>query len=197
MKNLVMMLVVLLALVACSREQSRPEQVGGKGGAALEPDAPQQGEDGESGRPAIGDAMPDFEAVYLDGKKFTVGDQKGKVVLLNLWATWCGPCRFEIPELIKLQNAHKSDRFDVIGVSVDDATEEKGKKEVADFVGEKKINYPIVLDPDGKLAEILRTSVIPTSVLVDRKGRVVWYHVGIVRADEPALQAALKAALGS
>jgi thiol-disulfide isomerase/thioredoxin len=192
MRNLPLIVVAVaaLALFACRKEADAPP-AGSGGNEASSPSA--EAGDGE-GRPSVGEAMPEFEARYLDGKSFRVSDQKGRVVLLNIWATWCGPCRYEIPELKKLQQEHGSSSFDVVGVSVDDAEQ---KAEVSNFAKSQKINYPIVLDPAGKLAEMFETSVIPTSALIDRKGRIVWYHIGIVRSGDPDLQKALKRALDS
>lgn len=141
--------------------------------------------------PPAGPPMPAYEAQWLDGKPFDVASERGNVILLNLWATWCGPCRFEIPELGNLHAKYASRGFKVIGVSVD----EGGAKDVQPFVDEQHIRYPIVIDPTGKLAAILNTTVIPTSVLVDRDGSIVWRHIGPVDMKDATLTKALDAAL--
>ena len=143
--------------------------------------------------PDVGMPMPEFKAQWLDGSSFDLASQKGSVVLLNIWATWCGPCRFEIPELDKLHRSYSGRGFKVIGVSVD----EGGAKDVKPFVAEQKISYPIVLDPEGKLATIEQTESIPTSILIDRGGKVVWRHVGPVSTSDPLLRRALEAALNA
>ena len=131
---------------------------------------------------AVGDVMPDYAAQYLDGKPFSLASEKGNVVLVNLWATWCYPCRMEIPELEKI-HAHYRDRgFKVIGVSLD----ETGAGDVKKFVDDQKITYPIVLDAEGKLATILQTTVLPTSFIVDRSGKIVWRQVGALMPNEVA-----------
>jgi thiol-disulfide isomerase/thioredoxin len=140
---------------------------------------------------AGGPPMPPYKAQWLDGKPFDLAGEKGNVVLLNVWATWCGPCRFEIPDLGKLHAHYASRGFKVIGVSVD----EGGAKDVTPFVADQKIVYPIAIDPEGKLATILKADVIPTSVLVDRAGGVVWKHFGIVDTKDPAFMKALESAL--
>ena len=123
----------------------------------------------------VGDVMPAYAAMYLDGKPFDLAsEKKEKVLLLNVWATWCGPCRFEIPQLQAMQEKYGSRGFKVVGVSVD----ETGADSVKQFVRDEKISYPIALDPDGKLANVLQTTVLPTSVIVDRSGRIVWRRVG-------------------
>ena len=85
--------------------------------------------------------MPAYSTETLDGKHFDVAAERGNVVLLNLWATWCVPCRYEIPELQALHNRYASRGFKVIGVSLD----ESGADTVKQFVSEEKITYPIAL----------------------------------------------------
>src|SRR5205085_5026245 len=117
--------------------------------------------------------------------------QKGSVVLVNVWATWCNPCRFEIPELQKMYEANARRGFKVIGVSVDEGEAAEVKK----FVQEQKMTYPIVLDPDGRVANLLSTTVLPTTVLLDRRGKIVWREIGAIPPNEPTLKKALDAAL--
>jgi peroxiredoxin len=140
----------------------------------------------------VGDLMPAYTAKTLDGTPFDLASQKGSVVLVNVWATWCGPCRFEIPELQKMYDQYGQRGFKVVGVSVD----EGDAKDVKQFVDEQKMTYPVVLDPDGHIANVLQTTVLPTSVLIDRHGRIVWREVGAIPAGEPTLKKALDAALG-
>ena len=138
----------------------------------------------------VGATMPEYSAMNLDGSKFELASRRDKVVLLNVWATWCGPCRFEIPELQRIHDANASRGFEVIGVSVD----ESGVESVKQFIDEHKMRYPVTLDPQGKLATLLQTSVLPTSVLVDRNGRIVWKKYGaILENDEELAQAIAKA----
>ena len=120
---------------------------------------------------------------------FDVEAEHGNVVFLNLWATWCGPCRFEIPELQKLQAQYASQGFKVVGVSLD----ESGKEAVQQFVTEHVMTYPIALDPEGKLANVFQTTVIPTSVLIDRKGNIVWKKYGMISVDDELKHALEKA----
>jgi cytochrome c biogenesis protein CcmG/thiol:disulfide interchange protein DsbE len=138
-----------------------------------------------------GAAMPEYSALNLDGSKFELASKRDKVVLLNLWATWCGPCRYEIPELQRMHDKYGSRGFEVVGVSVD----ESGIESVRQFVGENKMTYPIAIDPQGKLANILETSVLPTSVLVGRDGRVLWKKVGAILENDDELKSAIEKAL--
>lgn len=140
----------------------------------------------------VGQMMPKYAADLLGGGTFDVEKERGTVVLLNVWATWCGPCRYEIPELEALHKQYASQRFKVVGVSID----ESGAESVRQFVtGTKGMTYPIALDPEGKLATIFETTVIPTTVLIDRSGKIVWKRLGAIEARDETLVKALSAAL--
>jgi cytochrome c-type biogenesis protein len=139
----------------------------------------------------VGQAMPAYTTDMLDGKKFDITAERGNVVFLNLWATWCGPCRSEIPELESLHQKYASRGFKVVGVSLDDT----GVGGVKQFVSQHSMTYPIAYDPDGKLAAIFQSSVLPTSVIVDRSGQIVWKQFGAVSMDDPSLKNALAKAL--
>ena len=135
--------------------------------------------------------MPAYSAKYLDGAKLDLAAEHGHVVLLNLWATWCGPCRHEIPELQSLHDKYAPKGFKVIGVSLD----ESGADAVKEFAAALKMTYPIAIDPEGRLSTVLQTSVVPTSVLIDRNGRIVWKRFGLVSTSDETLTSALQQAL--
>ena len=171
-------LTVLLLLAACTREQHSSAAP-----AAEEPSGP---------RTEVGDTMPPYKAVALDGKPFDLAREKGSVVLLNVWATWCGPCRFETPELESLHQKYSGKGFKVIGVSVDDT----GAAGVQQFVKENKITYPVAIDAEGHISDVLHTTVLPTSVIIGRDGRILWRKVGAVMPNEvAAVEAVLRTAL--
>src|SRR5579859_470505 len=120
------------------------------------------------------DPAPDFKLKELAGKDLTLEGSRGKVVLLNFWATWCGPCREEIPELIALQNRYK-DRLQIIGLVVDDDDETEIRKVIAS----EGINYPVALaDPDTRYA-YGGIAALPTVFVINTEGRVVQKHVGL------------------
>lgn len=180
MKLRVWLLVALVAVGGCAKNSEKPAQGEGqpKQPAAVGTD--------------VGSSMPAYRATALDGTPFDLAKERGNVVFLNLWATWCGPCRYEIPELQKLHDSYSSKGFKVVGVSVDE-----GKiDEVRQFVIDQKMTYPVAHDPEGKLATLLETTVLPTSVIVDRKGKVVWKHFGIVSMTDQEMTKALETALG-
>jgi cytochrome c biogenesis protein CcmG/thiol:disulfide interchange protein DsbE len=138
-----------------------------------------------------GATMPDYSAMNLDGTTFELASRRDKVVLLNLWATWCGPCRYEIPELQRIHDTYLSRGFEVVGVSVD----ESGVESVKQFVAENTMKYPVVLDPQGKLATVLQTSVLPTSILIGRDGKIVWKKYGAILENDEELKTAIEKAL--
>jgi thiol-disulfide isomerase/thioredoxin len=119
------------------------------------------------------DPAPDFKLVGLDGKPVMLADSKGKVILLNFWATWCGPCRAEIPDLIELQNKYK-DRLQILGLVVDDDPDAIKK-----FVGKFHLNYPVALATDDLRLEYGGIPALPTSFVLDAEGRVVQKHEGL------------------
>lgn len=145
-------------------------------------------------RTEVGDTMPGYSAQYLDGKPFVLSSEAGKVVFVNVWATWCGPCRMEIPELQELHDKYSSRGFNVVGVSIDDT----GVEDVRKFVDQQKIGYPIVIDAEGKLANILQTTVLPTSVILDRNGKIIWRQVGaLMPNDVPGVEATIEKAIAN
>lgn len=189
MKKALLVLLAAAAVMACSRESRKPalgysDKPARQAKRAEEPPAAAPTE--------VGNAMPPYQATMLDGSAFDLAASRGKnVVLLNVWATWCGPCRFEIPELEKMHAKYASRGFQVVGVSVD----ENGAEAVKPFVEEQKVGYPMVLDPSQKITNVLQTTVLPTSVLIDRSGTIVWRRVGALMGPDAALDAALEKAL--
>src|SRR5581483_2653059 len=124
---------------------------------------------------------PDFVLSDLNGKRLTLAEYKGKVVLLNFWATWCDPCRREIPRFIELQKEYGGRGLQVVGISLDDDA-----KAVPPFYREYKMNYPVAVG-DAKLAESFGNILgLPVNFLVDRDGRIAARHLG--EADIPQLE---------
>jgi thiol-disulfide isomerase/thioredoxin len=120
------------------------------------------------------DTAPDFKLDDLDGKPLTLSAAHGKVILLNFWATWCGPCRAEIPDLIELQTKYK-DRLQIIGISVDDDDADAVKK----VVTQTGINYPVAMASPEVRMQYGGIVALPTSFVLDTEGRVVQKHEGL------------------
>ena len=120
------------------------------------------------------DPAPDFKLTGLDGKPVTLAASKGKVILLNFWATWCGPCRAEIPDLVELQNKYK-DRLQILGLVVDDDDLDAIKS----FVSEFGINYPVAVATTEIRLHYGGIPALPTSFVLDSEGRIVQKHEGL------------------
>jgi thiol-disulfide isomerase/thioredoxin len=118
--------------------------------------------------------VPAFTAPTLDGRVISSADWNGKVVLLNFWATWCGPCRLEIPELVALQKKYQGS-FQVIGLSVDDGPPNQVKK----FADQFQVNYPLAVASLALQKEFGGVVALPTSFIINRDGGVVQKHVGL------------------
>src|ERR1700722_9517582 len=120
------------------------------------------------------DQAPDFKVDDLDGKPLSLSASRGKVILLNFWATWCGPCRAEIPDLIELQKKY-GDHLQIIGLDVDDDDSAEVKK----FVEKNGINYPVGMATNEIRVLYGGVAALPTSFVLDDQGRVVQKHEGL------------------
>jgi thiol-disulfide isomerase/thioredoxin len=120
---------------------------------------------------------PAMSLTDLDGQSVSMTDLRGKVVLLNFWATWCGPCREEIPMLVALQD-HYRDYLVIVGLSVD----ERPAEDVKAFATQFKVNYPIAMAPRDLQEAFGGVSAVPSTFVVDPEGRIVQRHLGILQA---------------
>jgi thiol-disulfide isomerase/thioredoxin len=132
---------------------------------------------------------PDLTLKDLDGKDVSLESLKGKVVLVNFWATWCEPCKMEIPELIELQQEYGPKGFTVLGIAMDD----EGRSAVAPFVqkekfdtdnGKSTMNYPIVIGNDAAGDKFGGLLGYPTSILLSRDGKQVKHITGLITRDD-------------
>jgi peroxiredoxin len=119
---------------------------------------------------------PEFSLQDADGRTVQLSDYRGKVVLLNFWATWCGPCKVEIPWFVEFERKHKDRGFAVVGVSMD----EDGWQAVKPFVSELGINYRILLGSDSIAQLYGGVDSLPTTFVIDREGRIAAVHIGLV-----------------
>ncbi len=133
----------------------------------------------ESLQPAPAFTLPD-----INEKKVSLSDFKGKVVLLNFWATWCGPCRAEMPSLNRLYAAFKNDGFVALAVSIDPS-----EKPVKSFVSEKGLAFPVLMDPEKEAYfDLYAVFALPTSYLIDRNGIIVEKIMGDREWDSPDMK---------
>ena len=141
---------------------------------------------------SIGELAPAYSATVLEGGTAAIADYRGQVVLLNVWATWCHPCREEIPYLQSLHDAHAARGLAIIGVSVDAAGSEGTIREFRTDFG---MTYPIWLDPEEKVQSLFLALGVPASYLIDREGTLRWKHLGTVRATDTTFTRVLREAL--
>jgi cytochrome c biogenesis protein CcmG/thiol:disulfide interchange protein DsbE len=123
---------------------------------------------------------PDFSLRDVDGKVVRLSDFKGKVVLLDFWATWCGPCKIEIPWFTEFERKHKDKGFAVIGVSMD----EEGWDVVRPFLAHMNVNYRVVIGNDTTAQAYGGIDALPTTFLIDREGRIAATHVGLTSKND-------------
>jgi cytochrome c biogenesis protein CcmG/thiol:disulfide interchange protein DsbE len=115
----------------------------------------------QEGKPA-----PDFTFPDLDGRQVSLSDFTGKVVLVNIWATWCPPCRDEMPSMQKLYERFKGEHFEILAVSID----ADGREAVAPFMQQMNLTFPALLDPEEKIRSLYAITGVPESFIIDRNG---------------------------
>jgi peroxiredoxin len=125
--------------------------------------------------PQVGSPMSDFTLSDLSGKQVRLSDFRGRPVLINAWATWCPPCRAEMPDLYKLYQDHQQDGFVVLAINSGE-----GSKQVKDFIQQSGFMFPVLLDPDNTLLDALGIRNLPTSIVVGQDGIVRAMHVGML-----------------
>jgi thiol-disulfide isomerase/thioredoxin len=158
MKKLIPVILLLAVALfpACSKEKSPAKSKAGSVSKAVE-----------------GGAAPDFTVKDLDGKEVTLSSLKGSVVLVNFWATWCPPCKEEIPSMIKLNQAMAGKAFRMLAISID----EGGKEAIDNFFKGNK-DLPVYLDTDAKAAQTYGTTGVPETFIVDKQGVIQKKIVG-------------------
>jgi cytochrome c biogenesis protein CcmG/thiol:disulfide interchange protein DsbE len=140
--------------------------------------------------PLKGKPAPAFALEDLNGKKVSLASYKGKAVLINFWATWCGPCKIETPWLVELRNQYAAQGFEILGVSTDDIDRDDSeklsdeKKEIARSAQQMHIPYPVLIDGASVSAPYGGLDEMPTSFFVDRNGKVVAAQLGLTSKDD-------------
>ena len=178
---IVVVILVVTGMLIAGRHMART------GGSAASPIP--------AGNNIKGAAAPNFELTTLDGKKLRLSDLRGKAVLLNFWATWCGPCKIEIPWLEDLQKQYAPQGLQIVGISMDDDPPAK----VAKFAQEEGINYTVVMGND-KVADLYGgVDGLPETFYIGRDGKIVSRVMGLIghKEIEENIQSALKQGQGS
>jgi thiol-disulfide isomerase/thioredoxin len=122
-----------------------------------------------------GKTAPDFTLETLDGKRVQLSSYKGQAVLLNFWATWCGPCKIEMPWFVELQKEYGPQGLQIVGVAMDDAS----RDEIGKFVKEMGVNYTILLGKEAVGQDYGGVNVLPTTFFIDRDGKIVAREFGL------------------
>ena len=148
----------------------------------------------DDGRVEVGAPAPVYRAVSLAGDSVSLAGLRGKTVLLNVWATWCHPCRDEIPELREIHARYRARGLELIGVSVD---ADGSDNAIRDFMKEFAMTYPIWRDPEERVSARFLVVGVPATFLIDRQGVLRYKRTGPVQPNDPALTAAIEQALGS
>ncbi len=152
--RLILITFCACAVVGCSGDEGKPQDM--------------------AEEPADAAKAPDFSLPDLQGEKVDFSDFEGKVVLVDFWATWCGPCKLEIPHLVDLYEQYKDRDFVVLGIALD----RPGAEIVEPFVRENNVTYPVVIGNPEIAFAFGGLTAIPTAFLVDRSGRIVKKYVG-------------------
>jgi peroxiredoxin len=151
------------------------------GNAAATTASPDENSPSAQGLPDFLDKpAPAFTLKTVDGKTVSLADYKGKAVLLNFWATWCGPCKLEMPWLIDMQKKYASQGFTVLGISEDDGS----TKEVSDFTAKMGVDYPVLMYDDQMNKAYGGIDYLPTSYYIDRDGKVIVESGGLISESE-------------
>jgi thiol-disulfide isomerase/thioredoxin len=157
---LVFVAIVVALLLFIGFRAARHPGAPGSASASLDP----------KGQPA-----PDFTLDALDGKAVTLSGYHGQAVLLNFWATWCGPCKVEMPWFVELQKEYGPQGLQIVGVAMDDAS----KEDIEKFVKEMGVNYPILVGKESVGDQYGGVNVLPTTFFIDRDGKIVAREFGL------------------
>lgn len=138
----------------------------------------------------VGDLAPNFTLKSATGTNLRLSEFRGEVVMINFWATWCGPCRQEMPLLEKLYSRYRDVGFALLGVNID------GKSTTAKAMAKRlKVNYPILFDSDKNVSKLYDVNAMPTTVMVDRDGRVRHIYRGYLPGHEDKYRAKIRGLL--
>ena len=128
-------------------------------------------------------AAPDFTLHAMGGPNLRLKEQRGRVVMVNFWATWCAPCRQEMPHLNRLYEKYRGAGFVLLGVNVDDDT-----SKAADVVAKLGVTFPVLLDTEKSVSKLYDVSTMPSTMIIDRDGKVCYVHRGYLAGYEESYE---------
>ncbi len=131
------------------------------------------------GAKEVSGPAPDFTLKSLSGKNMKLSEMRGTVILLNFWASWCAPCRLEMPLLTQLHDKYKDLGFTVLGVNV-----EEDSNMARRYIAERPVDFPVLLDNTNKVSKLYKVVAMPTTVVIDRDGNMRFLHQGYKPGDE-------------
>lgn len=172
----VLLAIAMSALTGCGDTSANTST----SSSATKPSANSAGK--SAGYPKLASALAESEFELVEGGKFKITEKKGKVLMLNIWGTWCGPCRQEMPHLVEMQAKYKDQGFEVLGLNIGtyEGTPET-TEDIQKFAAEMKLNYTLARSPrqaTGAFYAITKQQVVPQTMLVDREGHVRGIFVG-------------------
>ncbi|MFQ3251440.1 TlpA disulfide reductase family protein [Glaciecola sp.] len=138
-------------------------------------------------KPASGELSPDFTLKSRDGGNIKLSEQRGNIVMVNFWASWCGPCREELPAFEELYQEYQDMGVEILAVNVDDEAEKANV-----LLQDIEVSFPVLYDTSGEVSELYDVSAMPTTVLIDRDGNVRLLHPGYRKGDEKKYEKAIK-----
>jgi thiol-disulfide isomerase/thioredoxin len=186
MKRSLLFILVIIVAITVALFVGKSFTKGSKSGSSVIASIMKPQDDG----PANGTMAPDFTLKTLDGKDVSLSSMKGKAVMVNFWATWCEPCKIEMPWMVELQEKYRKDGFEIIGVAMDDSD----NKEIAAFAKKMNVNYTI-LKGSEKVADLYGgLDGLPTNFFLDRNGKVIDSFKGL--RSESVIVDDIKKALG-
>jgi cytochrome c biogenesis protein CcmG/thiol:disulfide interchange protein DsbE len=142
---------------------------------------------------ARAEPAPDFQLRSINNESVKLSDYKGQVVLLDFWATWCGPCKVAMPHIQKLYDEHKERGFVVLSISIDEA---RTASKVKPYIKSRGYSFTVLLDKETEVVALYNPQkILPYALLIDRNGEIAWRHSGYVAGDEEELEKQVKALL--
>jgi peroxiredoxin len=142
---------------------------------------PRLGDAQRLGRIQVDQPAPDFTLGTLDGSETTLSDFRDQAVLISFWATWCEPCRIEMPEIVRAYEAHSDAGFTVLAVNL---TDQDVLEDVQVFVEEFNMTFPVLLDSNGEVSRLYGLLGLPMSIFVDREGKIARIYVGLMSSEQ-------------